>query len=112
MVRRKESERCDVLSPGVDETLVGREAEITRIAGVVRPPAAGPCVEIAGDPGIGETSLLSVPAEFAGGQDAPLARALLPLPRRASTLADREGGIRWAIPSKTTPAKPWSPAWN
>ncbi|WP_205315229.1 ATP-binding protein [Nonomuraea lactucae] len=53
--------------PGREERLVGRDSEIARLKDMVMALAGGRggVVEIAGDPGIGKTSLLDVLAEHA-----------------------------------------------
>ncbi|MEZ0090967.1 LuxR C-terminal-related transcriptional regulator [Streptacidiphilus sp. EB129] len=65
------------VSPGNHDRLVGREAETARIAGVVEAMGSGQgaVLEIAGDPGIGKTRLLSVLAELAGRRGVRVARA-------------------------------------
>ncbi|WP_162795568.1 AAA family ATPase, partial [Nonomuraea lactucae] len=59
------------------ERLVGRDREITRLEDVMTALAAGrgTVVEIAGDPGIGKTSLLGVLTALAGRADVRVARA-------------------------------------
>ncbi|MEY9842193.1 LuxR C-terminal-related transcriptional regulator [Streptacidiphilus sp. EB103A] len=62
---------------GTHDLLVGREAETTGFIGVMEAMGSGhgAVLEIAGDPGIGKTRLISVLAELAGGCGVQVARA-------------------------------------
>lgn len=67
----------EVSPSSTDEELVGREVETARITAVLRALEAGrgAVLEIAGDAGIGKTSLLGVLAELAERGGVPVARA-------------------------------------
>lgn len=67
-----------VASSRPEDPLVGRDAEIARIAAVLQTLAGGrgSVLEISGDPGVGKTSLLVALAKQAGQLGIPVARSI------------------------------------